>query len=228
MRTIRVIVPAAPASPREGKMKPAPFRYQRPRRSRRRSKPSPRSRPRMDACWRAAKASFPSWRSARAARRISSTSTAWRRSSALLVEGGKLCIGACVRHAAFHKPVVEGPLGAAPRRRRASHRALSHPHPRHILRQRRPCRSRLRMVPRRRGARCRDGGAKRRRHARDPAQDFFRGIMTTALARGRASHRGAPADPAGRHPLRLLRVQSPRRRFCARHGAGHLIVCRTA
>jgi carbon-monoxide dehydrogenase medium subunit len=31
--------------------------------------------------------------------------------SRLAVEGGKLCIGACVRHAAFHKPVVEGPLG---------------------------------------------------------------------------------------------------------------------
>src|SRR5689334_15559233 len=29
----------------------------------------------------------------------------------LTVEGGKLCIGAGVRHAAFHKPVVEGPLG---------------------------------------------------------------------------------------------------------------------
>jgi len=29
----------------------------------------------------------------------------------LAVENGKLCIGACVRHAAFHKPVVEGPLG---------------------------------------------------------------------------------------------------------------------
>ena len=29
----------------------------------------------------------------------------------LAVEDGKLCIGACVRHAAFHKPVVEGPLG---------------------------------------------------------------------------------------------------------------------
>ena len=29
----------------------------------------------------------------------------------LAVEGGKLCIGACVRHAAFHKPVVGGPLG---------------------------------------------------------------------------------------------------------------------
>lgn len=29
----------------------------------------------------------------------------------LTVEEGKLCIGACVRHAAFHKPVLEGPLG---------------------------------------------------------------------------------------------------------------------
>src|SRR5262249_35325643 len=25
--------------------------------------------------------------------------------------GGRLCLGACVRHAAFHRPVVEGPLG---------------------------------------------------------------------------------------------------------------------
>jgi carbon-monoxide dehydrogenase medium subunit len=30
----------------------------------------------------------------------------------LAVEGDRLCIGACVRHAAFHRPVVEGPLGA--------------------------------------------------------------------------------------------------------------------
>jgi carbon-monoxide dehydrogenase medium subunit len=29
----------------------------------------------------------------------------------LAVEGGKLCIGACVRHAAFHDPTCEGPLG---------------------------------------------------------------------------------------------------------------------
>jgi aerobic carbon-monoxide dehydrogenase medium subunit len=29
----------------------------------------------------------------------------------LSVEGGKLVIGACVRHAAFHKPVEDGPLG---------------------------------------------------------------------------------------------------------------------
>jgi carbon-monoxide dehydrogenase medium subunit len=29
----------------------------------------------------------------------------------LAVDGDKLCIGACVRHVAFHRPVVEGPLG---------------------------------------------------------------------------------------------------------------------
>jgi aerobic carbon-monoxide dehydrogenase medium subunit len=29
----------------------------------------------------------------------------------LAVEGGRLCIGACVRHSAFHRPVVDGPLG---------------------------------------------------------------------------------------------------------------------
>lgn len=29
----------------------------------------------------------------------------------LAVDGGKLCIGACVRHEAFHRPVVDGPLG---------------------------------------------------------------------------------------------------------------------
>src|SRR6202022_3769808 len=33
---------------------------------------------------------------------------AWGR---LGVDGDKLSIGACVRHAAFHKPVVDGPLG---------------------------------------------------------------------------------------------------------------------
>jgi carbon-monoxide dehydrogenase medium subunit len=30
----------------------------------------------------------------------------------LQTENGKLAIGACVRHAAFHRPVVDGPLGA--------------------------------------------------------------------------------------------------------------------
>jgi carbon-monoxide dehydrogenase medium subunit len=30
----------------------------------------------------------------------------------LAIDGGKLAISACVRHAAFHRPVVDGPLGA--------------------------------------------------------------------------------------------------------------------
>src|SRR5688572_21204591 len=30
----------------------------------------------------------------------------------IAVEAGDLVIGACVRHAAFHRPVVDGPLGA--------------------------------------------------------------------------------------------------------------------
>ena len=99
----------------------------------------------------------------------------------LAVEDGKLVIGACVRHAAFHKPVCDGPLGQLARRRRAPHRALSDPHPRHVLRQHRPCRSGLRMV---RGAAALDGEmvAKSARGTRIiAARDFFEGIMTTAL-----------------------------------------------
>src|SRR6266581_1484941 len=30
------------------------------------------------------------------------------------ISGERLSIGACVRHAAFHKPVVDGPLGRQP------------------------------------------------------------------------------------------------------------------
>ena len=77
----------------------------------------------------------------------------------LAVEDGKLCIGACVRHAAFHKPVVDGPLGRLLSDGRAPHRALSHSHPRHVLRQHRARRSGLGMVPGGGGARRRDGGA---------------------------------------------------------------------
>ncbi len=50
------------------------------------------------------------------------------------------------------------------------------------------------------------------------ARDFFKGIMTTALARRRAAGRGAAAAAAAGHALRLLRIQPPRRRF--RHGRG--------
>src|SRR5215510_10068991 len=65
----------------------------------------------------------------------------------LAVEGKRLCIGAGVRHAAFHKPVVDGPLGC--------------------------------LVAAALGAEmvARSAGGIRI----IPAQDFFRGIMTTAL-----------------------------------------------
>ena len=75
-------------------------------------------------------------------------------------------IGACVRHAAFHRPVVRRAARGAPARRRAAHRALSDPHARHILRQPRACRPGVRMVPGGGGARRRDGRAQRARSAR--------------------------------------------------------------
>ena len=84
----------------------------------------------------------------------------------LAVEGDKLSIGACVRHAAFHRPAADGPLGK-----------LLATVVRHIAHY--PIRTRgtfcgsianadpaVRMVHRRGGARRRDGGAQRARHAR--------------------------------------------------------------
>ena len=84
---------------------------------------------------------------------------------------GRLRIGARVRHAAFHRPVVDNPLGAAALLRRAPHRALSDPHARHLLRQPRACRSVLRMVP--------DRGDARRHHASPAAR------AANARSRGR-------------------------------------------
>ena len=72
-------------------------------------------------------------------------------------DGTTLAIGACVRHAAFHKPVDRQSARAASRHRRPPHRALSDPHARHVLRQPRACRSLVGMVPHRRDARCHDG-----------------------------------------------------------------------
>jgi carbon-monoxide dehydrogenase medium subunit len=98
------------------------------------------------------------------------------------VEGDKLCIGACVRHAAFHRPAVDGPLG----------KLLSNV-VRHIAHY--PIRTR--------GTFCgsianadpasewctvaiclgAEMVAKSARGTRIiPAQDFFQGIMTTSLA----------------------------------------------
>ncbi len=99
----------------------------------------------------------------------------------LAVDGDKLCIGACVRHAAFHKPVVDGPLGRLlsavvrhiahyPIRTRGTFcGSLAHADPA----------SEWCLVAAALGAEMvaqRIGGART-----IAVQDFFRGIMTTAL-----------------------------------------------
>ena len=111
-----------------------------------------------------------------AAASIWSTSTASTSSNRIEVENGRLCIGAGVRHAAFEKPVEDGPLGQLLTSVVPPHRASSDPHPRHLLRQHRPRRPGLRMVRGRGGARRRDGGRQQAsRHARHPGAGLLRG-----------------------------------------------------
>jgi aerobic carbon-monoxide dehydrogenase medium subunit len=99
----------------------------------------------------------------------------------LSVEGERLCIGACVRHAAFHTPVVDGPLGRLlatvvrhiahyPIRTRGTFcGSIAHADPSVEW-----C-----LVATALGA---EMVARRAASTRTiPAQDFFRGIMTTAL-----------------------------------------------
>ena len=99
----------------------------------------------------------------------------------LAVDGDKLAIGACVRHAAFHKPVVEGPLGGLlskvvrhiahyPIRTRGTFcGSIAHADPA----------SEWCLVAAALGA---DMVARNATGTRTiPATDFFRGIMTTAL-----------------------------------------------
>jgi aerobic carbon-monoxide dehydrogenase medium subunit len=99
----------------------------------------------------------------------------------LAVDGDRLSIGACVRHAAFHKPVVDGPLGRLlatvvrhiahyPIRTRGTFcGSIAHADPASEW-----CAVAAaldaHMIARR------AGGTRT-----IPAQDFFRGIMTTAL-----------------------------------------------
>ena len=64
-----------------------------------------------DGCWRAARASCRPWRSGWRGPRISSTSTGLRSSTGSSSRTDSCAIGAGVRHAAFHRPVVAGPLG---------------------------------------------------------------------------------------------------------------------
>jgi carbon-monoxide dehydrogenase medium subunit len=99
----------------------------------------------------------------------------------LAVDGGKLCIGACVRHAAFHKPVVEGPLG---RLLATVVRHIAH----HPIRTRGtfcgsiahadPASEWCLVVAALEGEMVAQSTAGTRTI---PARDYFRGIMTTAL-----------------------------------------------
>jgi aerobic carbon-monoxide dehydrogenase medium subunit len=99
----------------------------------------------------------------------------------LTVEGERLCIGACVRHAAFHTPVVDGPLG---RLLATVVRHIAH----HPIRTRGTfCGSIAHADPAAEwclvaAALGAEMVARRAAGMRTiPAQDFFRGIMTTAL-----------------------------------------------
>src|SRR2546429_7021956 len=99
----------------------------------------------------------------------------------LAVDGDRLCIGACVRHAAFHKPVVDGPLGRLlsavvrhiahyPIRTRGTFcGSIAHADPA----------AEWCLVAAALGAEMVARSASGTRTI--PAQDFFRGIMTTAL-----------------------------------------------
>ena len=189
------------------RMKPAPFQYHAPKtieetldllariRRRRRPRAGRRAKPGADDGVPAG--------AAEASRRHQRR----RRSSTVIeVENGKLCIGAGVRHAAFEKPVEDGPLGAPARDGGAPHRAPSDPHPRHVLRQHRPRRSGLRMVRGRSRARRRDGGREQaQRHARHSGEaSSSQGIMTTALQEDELLARGAAADPAEGHATSAL------------------------
>src|SRR6266446_6600127 len=101
--------------------------------------------------------------------------------SRIAVDGGKLSIGACVRHAAFHRPVVEGPLGKLlsavvrhiahyPIRTRGTFcGSVAHADPA----------AEWCLVAAALGAEMVARSATGTRII--PAQDFFRGIMTTAL-----------------------------------------------
>ena len=99
----------------------------------------------------------------------------------LAVDGDRLSIGACVRHAAFHKPVVDGPLG------RLLARVVRHIAHYPIRTRGTFCGSIAHADPASEwcavaAALDADMIARRAGGTRTiPAQDFFRGIMTTAL-----------------------------------------------
>jgi aerobic carbon-monoxide dehydrogenase medium subunit len=100
----------------------------------------------------------------------------------LEVKDGRLCIGACVRHAAFHSPAVDGPLGKLlssvvrhiahyPIRTRGTFcGSIANADPASEWCAVAVCLGAEMVARSSRGARV------------IPAQDFFQGIMTTALA----------------------------------------------
>src|ERR1700692_843026 len=83
----------------------------RPRPWTKRSPSWPRSRPRTAACWRGGRAWAPARRSggARPAHLVDINGIA--ELDRIAIADGRLAIGACVRHAAFYRPVADGPLG---------------------------------------------------------------------------------------------------------------------
>ncbi len=190
-----------------------------------RSRCSVRWPPKTDAFWPADRASFRPWRSA------------WRGPSHLVdingvagldkiaVRDGRLSIGACVRHAAFHKPVVEGPLGNLlsfvvrhiahyPIRTRGTFcGSLAHADPS----------SEWCLIAATLGATM---VARSTRGTRElAADDFFDWAMTTNLAEDELLVEAHLAAACRRYPLRLLRIQPARRRLCHRDGAGDLSAC---
>ena len=134
----------------------------------------------------------------------------------LASDGKTLSIGACVRHAAFHKPVIANPLGTIAHCRCASYRALSDPHAWDFLRKSRTRRSLVGMVPGRSDARRHARREKRARHSRHRGERFFRRHHVHDPGGRRIARRGETAPAFKRHQVWLQRIQSSRRRF--RHG----------
>ncbi len=136
-----------------------------------------------------------------------------------------LSIGARVRHAAFHGPVVDNPLGRlltyVARTSRIIRSACAAP-----LRQPGACRSGVGMVPDRGDARRHHDRQEQPRHARDHGRGFLRRHHVDFLAEDELLTEARLPLARGRRQIRLLRIQPPRRRF--RHGviAGHLPHCR--
>ena len=140
----------------------------------------------------------------------------------LVVEGERLCIGACVRHAAFERPAAKGPLGELLRDvvRHIAHRpirargtfcgSIAHADPA----------SEWCLVAAALGAEMVARSAHGERVI--AAKDFFAGIMTTALREDELLTEVRLPLLAPRHALWILRIQPPRRRFRHRHGAGDL------